>query len=139
MRLFAVRIRESKIAVGIFFARSVLVLARDLIDQFCDPSNCEYRSITADTGIFFNADFAMGVDIFKGDDDTESAIEARVKDFSKFEISETQMRNKVGLAELLLSREDVTGWKPIVDDEVDQPSRPRKSGLRIVANDNSAE
>jgi hypothetical protein len=53
MKLFAVRVIEDNIAVGLFFLSHVDNLFW-AVDEICDPYACEYQTIKPPAAVFFN-------------------------------------------------------------------------------------
>lgn len=56
MRLYAVRLKANKEAVGFYFASGMRTLW-DCVDQVCDPVDCEYTALPDGCGVDFSKKF----------------------------------------------------------------------------------
>ena len=112
MKLYAVRQREDHLAIGIYSAATVSDLAW-LVDQHANPDDCEYRSVTANTGIYFEGEFRIGHHEKLDEEDGDK----RQREMSNFDIVETMRGGSghVGLMEVLFGMSDVKGWKPFYE------------------------
>jgi hypothetical protein len=104
MRLFAVRTVEGQAPVGFFWVRDLFDLLR-AVDDICDPSECEYKSIRKRAGLVWehSEEWQMGVETPYVDPPTEEAELRRVKDGMDFYMALDDFTGGT----------DVKHWKPL--------------------------